>query len=60
MGQHDAKADALRLPGSSGAGGLLFVGRFDAPRGVISGSWALGGGTAAAQPQWLTCAARAP
>ena len=33
------------MHGSSGAGGLLFIGRFDAACGVISGSWSLGGAT---------------
>ena len=45
MGQHDAQEDALMMHGSSGAGGLLFIGRFDAACGVISGSWSLGGAT---------------
>ena len=48
MGQYDAKEDALMMHGSSGAGGLLFIGRFDAARGVISGSWTLGGATGVA------------
>lgn len=43
MGQYDAKEDAVMMHGSSGAGGLLFVGRYDAARGVISGSWTMGG-----------------
>lgn len=48
MGQYDAKEDALMMHGSSGAGGLLFVGRFDTARGVISGSWTMGGATGVA------------
>ena len=43
MGQYDAREDAVMMHGSSGAGGLLFVGRYDAARGVISGSWTMGG-----------------
>ena len=35
MGQHDTQEDALMLHGSSGACGSLFVGRFDASRGLI-------------------------
>ena len=48
MGQYDAKEDALMMHGSSGAGGLLFVGRLDAGRGVITGSWTIGGATGVA------------
>ena len=43
MGQYEAKEDALMMHGSSSAGGLIFVGRLDTSRGVITGSWTMGG-----------------
>ena len=46
MGSYEPTEGTVQMLGSSGGGGVMFRGRYDASRGVISGSWFLTNGLA--------------